>query len=143
MPKNSDLVIVGLALVALVVILLLWPRCGRQSPQQLGESSLAAAGAEVACMNCLNDYDGRISSTLLDRLTMSTGDLVARRAWPGRVGLEKWRRRQEKQDFYRWLNKRCPTGIMDYPGIVIQAEPLQSDMFSGRGCQSCGPVQGF
>ena len=148
MPKSSDFIIAAIALTALLFIILAWPRCGQRQRDSISgnESSLAAAasqtpnGAQVACMNCLSDYDNRLSATLLDRLTMSAGDLVARKAFPGRVGLNKWRRNQEKQDFWRWLNKKCPTGVIDYPGIVIKAEPLPQQMFTKPRCQSCGPL---
>ncbi len=113
-----DIVIVVIAVIALVGLIVLWPKC--KSENEAADSSLAIGGAEIACTDCLYDTEGQLSATLLDRLTMSTGQLQARRAFPGRKGLEKWRQRQEQEEFWHYLKSHCPTGVIHYPGIQIQ-----------------------
>ncbi len=115
----KDSLIVVIAVVALVGLIVLWPKC-KEDGRQGADSSLAVGGADIACTDCLYDTEGQLSATLLDRLTLSTGELQARRAFPGRKGLNKWRKRQEQEEFWRYLKQHCPPGVIHYPGIQIQ-----------------------
>lgn len=107
----SEILLIVLTIIAILTLAIDFSVLRCHCSKGKKESTLAISSS-TSCQECLGNYDNRISESMLDKLTLTPEQQAARRAWPGRVGLNQYQQREENLDVWRNINRQCPSGVM-------------------------------